>query len=127
MQQRPWFGRDPALWAQAILAVLATVQMFFPGLPDTLVAVLASVFAAAAGAFTAAKVKPLAPTAFTTLIAALAPLVAFFGVHVTQAQIGALQLALAAVLGLLTRQASTPRWDPVEIGTEVTSPVPLRR
>lgn len=127
MEQRPWFGRDPALWSQAILAVLAVAQMFFPGLPDTLVAIVAGILAAAAGTFTALHVKPLAPTVFTTLVAALAPLVAYFGIHVTQAQIGALQLALAAVLGLLVRQASTPRWDPVEVSTEVTSPVPLRR
>ncbi len=122
MDQRPWFGRDPALWSQAILAVLAVAQMFFPALPDTLVAIVAGILAALAGAFTALHVRPLAPTVFTTLIAALAPLVAFWGIHVTQAQIGALQLALAAVLGLLVRSASTPVWDPVDVGTLTTAP-----
>lgn len=123
MGQRPWFGRDPALWSQAVLAALAVVQMFFPGLPDSLVAIVAGVLAAAAGTFTAIHVKPLAPTVFTTLIAALAPLVAFFGVHVSQAQIGALQLALATVIGLAVRSASTPRWDPIEVG--VSQPAPM--
>lgn len=121
-EERPWFGRDPALWAQAILSVLAIGQMFFPQLPDTAVAVAAGILAAAAGAFTALHVRPLAPTVFTTLIAALAPLVAFWGIHVTQAQIGALQLALAGVLGLLVRSASTPRWDPA--ATELVTTVP---
>jgi hypothetical protein len=116
-QQRPWFGRDPALVAQLIVGVLSFVVSLgaFAWLNDTVVGAVQAVLVAAAGAWTALHVRPIQPTLFASLIAALGVLAVTLGFDVRQEVLGGAGMLIAAAIALLTR----PQQNPVTIDGEV--------
>ena len=102
------FGREPALIIASISAALSLLVTFQFGLSaeqaGAIVAVISAVFAAA----TAAVTRPIAPSAFTGLVAAVAALLAAYGLELGPEKIGALNAVVLAGLGLLTRGQVTP-------------------
>jgi uncharacterized membrane protein required for colicin V production len=109
MAQSKWFGREPALVIQGLGAVLSTLVVFgLPGLNDGLVAAITAVLTAGAAAWTAWHVQPVAPSVFGGFIGAGATLLASLGFHLTQQQTGAVTLAVAALVAILTRPQQTP-------------------
>jgi hypothetical protein len=127
MTGQKWFGREPALVLQTIAAALALLIGFsLPHLNDTLAAALMALLTAAAAAWTALHVRPIAPSIFGGLIAAGAVLVAQLGLHITQAQTGAVAALVAAVVALLTRSQQDYQ-DPVAVAVNAARPVRVPR
>lgn len=108
------FGREPTVIVQTIGAALALVATFgIPGLSSTQAALWVAALGAVAGVVNALAVRPVAPAAFTGAAATAWPLLASYGLHLSQVQLGATQALLIAVLVLLTRTQVTPVHDPV--------------
>lgn len=103
------FGREPALWI-AVLAggvdLLATLG--WDGLSTHQAALIVAAVNAVAAAVTAALTRPIAPSAFTGVVAAVAALLAGYQLDVSQATVGAVNTLVLAVLFLLTRGQVTP-------------------
>lgn len=116
MAQSKWFGREPALVIQGIGAVLAALVVFgLPGVNDTLVAAVTGVLTAGAAAWTAWHVQPVAPSVFGALVSAVVALLSVLHVYdVTQQQAGAIQLAVAALVAILTRPQQEPVTSPAK-------------
>jgi hypothetical protein len=106
-----WWGREPALWIQGVAATLAALIVFgVPGLDDQVAAGVTGVLTAGAAALTAKQVRPIAPSIFGALVSAVAGLVGTIHLYdVTQQQLGAIQLAIAAGVVLVTRPQQEPR------------------
>ncbi len=103
------FGREPALWLAAVVSLVSMAQVVWPSMvPDGLAVALTAVLQAGAGVWVAMRVRPIAPTVFATLIATLVPFALFFGLDVSQVTVNALQIAVAALVALLTRPQQTP-------------------
>ena len=110
--QSKWFGREPAVWIQGLTALLTIAVVFgFPGLNDAVVAAITAVFTAAAAAWTALHVTPVAPTLWGGLVGTVFTLLASFGLHATQQQTGAVTLGAVALMVILTR----PQQDPIGV------------
>lgn len=111
------FGREPTLVLQAASALLAFLVTFgWDGLSDKQAGAIVAVLAAVFGVVNALQVRPVAPAVFTTLITTGAALLATYGLDFPQERIGQFQLAVVAVVALLTRQQVTPAADPVDAG-----------
>jgi hypothetical protein len=107
------FGRDPALWLTCIGTLLGLGVAFnIEGLSAEQSAAVQALIVAAATAVQALLVRPVAPTVFAGVVTAGAVLLAAYGLDVGQERLGAVQLAVAAVVGLLVRAQSTPNADP---------------
>ncbi|MGW0821846.1 hypothetical protein [Streptomyces sp. NPDC002845] len=100
--------REPALIVAAVSAALSLVVTFNVGLSTEqaggIVAVISAVFAAIAAVAT----RPIAPSAFTGVVAAGAALLAAYGFQVSPETVGATNAVVLAVLGLLTRGQVSP-------------------
>lgn len=106
------FGREPTLVLQAVSAVLAIVVTFgLPGLSAGQAALIVAVLAAGIGVANALAVRPVTPAAFTGFVAAGAALLTGYGLDLSQEFIGAVQVAVIAVLALLTRVQVSPAAD----------------
>lgn len=107
------FGREPALWIQALSATLALlVGLGLPGLNDTLAASITAVATAGAATWVALRTMPIAPTVFSGFITAAATLGAALGLDLSQQQVSLVTLTATAVMALLTRAQVTPKDDP---------------
>lgn len=108
------FGRDPTLWIGVIssLIVLAGTAGF-----HWLTGVQAGLFVAAinaiAGAVNAWAVRPISPVAFTYAVGAIVALVGSYGLLLSESTVGALNLAVIAILGLLSRGQVSPQDTPI--------------
>jgi hypothetical protein len=106
------FGREPALVISGVSAVLSLIVSFQFGLSaeqaGAIVAVVSAVFAAA----TAAVTRPIAPSAFTGLVAAGVALLAAYGLEVAPETVGALNAVVLAILSLITRGQVSPTSSP---------------
>jgi hypothetical protein len=102
------FGREPALYVNSIGAILSLVVTLNVGLSSTeagwLVASVSAVFAAVAAALT----RPIAPAAFTGLVAVVASTVAAFGFHVSDGAVASVNGIVIAGLMFLTRGQVSP-------------------
>jgi hypothetical protein len=103
------FNREPVAVLNALSAVLGLivslgVTPLTPAMAGGIVAFVTAVLGAAAAAMT----RPIAPQAFTTVVAAGAVLVGTFGFDVSQATVGAINGVVLAGLTLLTRVQVTP-------------------
>lgn len=108
MSPTRWFGRDPALVLQGIGAFLTLLVGFrFPHLSDHVAAAIMAFISAAAAAWTAAYVKPIAPTLFAGVITAGAALASAFGLHNSQAHVAAITAFVAVFMAILTRPQQT--------------------
>jgi uncharacterized membrane protein len=104
------FGREPTLWIQAVSALLGIIVAFgMDWLTGDQAAAITAVVSAGFGALNAMVVRPIAPAAFTGLVAAAATLLAAFGLDFNQEQVGMVQVAVLAVLSLITRNQVTPK------------------
>ncbi len=107
------FRREPTFYLQGLQVLLALLVSFrVLGLTEELSALVLSLAGAVLGAYNAAKVRPVAPAAFTAVITTAAPLLAHFRLDLSTEQIGALQFAVLFVLALLTRTQVSPVADP---------------
>lgn len=103
------FGREPALIIATISASLSLLVSFgFDGLTAEQAAAVVAVISAVFAATTAAITRPIAPSAFTGLVAAAVVLLAAYGMNVSQETVGAINAVILAVLGLLTRGQVAP-------------------
>jgi hypothetical protein len=103
------FGREPTLWLQFIAGVLGVgVAVGLPGLSVDQAAAIIAVVTAVFAVVNAVMVRPVAPAAFTGLVASGAVLLAAYGFTVSQPTLAAVQTAVLAVLALLTRAQVTP-------------------
>jgi len=102
------FGREPQLVINSISALLSLLVTFQFGMTTAqagaIVAVISGVFAAVAAAVT----RPIAPGAFTGIVAASAALLAAYGLEVAPETVAAVNGLVLAALALLTRGQVTP-------------------
>ena len=103
------FGREPVVVLNCLSAVLGLiVSLGFTGLTADQAGAIVAAVSAILGAIAAALTRPIAPQAFTAVVAAGAVLVAAFGYDVSQGTIGAINTLVLAGLTLLTRAQVTP-------------------
>lgn len=105
-------GREPALvvgFIGAALSVLAALGL--QGLSADQVTLIVAVLSAITGAATAALTRPVAPGAFTGLVAAAAALATGYGLEVAPETVGAVNGLVLAGLALLTRGQVSPAGD----------------
>lgn len=103
------FGREPVVVLNALAAVLGlVVSLGITSLTATQAAAIVGVATAVLGAIAAAMTRPVAPQAFTAVVAAGAVLVSAYGYEASQETVGAINVAVLAGLTLLTRGQVTP-------------------
>lgn len=102
------FGREPALVISSISAALSLLVTFNVGLSSVQAGALVAVLSAVFAAITAAVTRPVAPSAFTGLVAAVAALTAAYGYEVSAETVGGLNAVVLAMLALLTRGQVSP-------------------
>lgn len=111
------FGREPTLWFAAIAAainLLVTFELDF--LSAQQAALMITVVSAVFGAVAAWKTRPIAPQVFTYVVSSVTALVAAYGVHLTQEQVGQFNLLALAVMSLVTRNQVSPARDAHKTG-----------
>ncbi|MDX2550094.1 MULTISPECIES: hypothetical protein [Streptomyces] len=103
------FGREPVVVLNTLSAVLGLiVSLGFTPLTTEMAGGIVGAATAILGAIAAAMTRPIAPQAFTTVVASGAVLVATFGYEVSQETIGAINTVVLALLTLLTRVQVSP-------------------
>ncbi|MFI8439918.1 hypothetical protein ACIGKG_04780 [Streptomyces rochei] len=103
------FGREPVAVLNTLSAVLGfVVTLGVTPLSAEMAGGIVAFVTAVLGGIAAAKTRPVAPQAFTAIVAAGAVLVATFGYEVSQEVIGGVNGVVLAVLTLLTRVQVTP-------------------
>lgn len=103
------FGREPVVILNTLSAALGLlVSLGFTGLTATQAGAIVGIVTAILGAVAAAMTRPVAPQAFTTVVAAGAVLVGAFGYEVSQTAVGAINTLVLAGLTLLTRVQVSP-------------------
>lgn len=113
--------REPALIIGALgalLALIASLPQVGGRMPDGWDGALIVVITAIAGAWTAARTRPLAPTAFTYLATVVVQALALWNFHVPPATVGAVNVLIIAVVALVRGQI-TPAADPAPTTPEV--------
>lgn len=114
--QSKLFGREPALWIATISAVLSVVVTFgLPWLDDGDATNIVAIITAGGAVITAIKTRPIAISAFTGLLSTAAVLAAGYGLDVPQQMLGAVQLAIVAIVTLIARGQITPAADPAPL------------
>lgn len=101
-------GREPALWLNTLSAVLGLVVTFNVGLSQDQAGWIVAGVSAILGAIAAALTRPIAPQAFTTVVATVASAVAAFGYDVAPTTTAAINGVVLAVLMFITRGQVTP-------------------
>jgi hypothetical protein len=103
------FGREPVVVLNTLAAVLGlVVSLGITSLTAEQAGATVAVVSAILGGIAAAMTRPLAPQAFTAIVAAGATAVAAYGYEVSQETVGAINVLVLAVLTLLTRVQVTP-------------------
>lgn len=103
------FGREPVVVLNTLSAVLGLiVTLGITSLTAEQAGAVVAVVSAVLGGIAAAITRPVAPQAFTAIVAAGATAVAAFGYEVSQESVGAINTLVLAVLTLLTRVQVTP-------------------
>jgi len=107
------FGREPALYIAVIQAALMLAfTLGVPGVDGGLAGAVSLVLTAAAGAWTALAVRPVAPAVFTGLIVAGVQLFSRWGLDLSEVQISSITAFVALVVTLVARAQMTPEGDP---------------
>ncbi|NEA52443.1 hypothetical protein G3I35_40795 [Streptomyces sp. SID10815] len=103
------FGREPIVVLNTLSAVLGLiVSLGVTSLSAEQAGAIVAAVSAILGGIAAALTRPIAPQAFTAIVAAGATAVAAFGYDVSQTTIGAINTLVLATLTLLTRAQVTP-------------------
>ncbi len=109
----PRLLREPTLILQTVSALLGlAVAIGVFGLTGEQAGLLLAVTSAVLAAANAVVVRPIAPAAFTGLVAAVAAAAAGFGFEADAATVGAVQALVVAGLALITREQVTPATGP---------------
>jgi len=103
------FGREPALIISTLSAVLSLIVTFNIGMSGEQAGAIVAITSAVFGAITSAMTRPIAPSAFTAVVAAGAALLAAYGLNVSAETVGATNAIVLAVLALLTRSQVSPK------------------
>lgn len=102
-------GREPVVVLNTLSAVLGLiVTLGVTSLTAEQAGATVAVVSAILGGIAAAMTRPIAPQAFTAIVAAGATAVAAFGFEVSQETVGAINTVVLATLTLLTRVQVTP-------------------
>jgi hypothetical protein len=109
----PAFRRpEPALIIGFLSAALSVgTALHFDGLSAEQVSLIVAVINAALAAVVAARVRPVAPAAFTGLVGAVVALTAAYGFDVSREVVGAVDALVVAGLAMLTRPQVTAVGD----------------
>jgi hypothetical protein len=108
------FDREPTLIIQFVSAILAImVSTGLPNLSADQATLIVAALTAVLGAVNAIVVRPIAPAAFTGLVAAGAALLAGYGLELSQDIVGSISAAVVVGLALLTRGQVSPLSDPM--------------
>ena len=102
------FGREPALVLNSLSAVLGLLVTFNIGLSAEAAGWIVASVSAVLGAIAAVLTRPVAPQAFTTLVATVASSVAAFGYEVDPTTVAAINATVLAVLMFVTRGQVSP-------------------
>ena len=103
------FGREPALWLNSLAASLGLLVTFqVGGLSAEEAGWIVASMSALFGVVAALLTRPIAPQAFTTLVATVASSVAAFGYEVAPTHVAAINAAVLSVLMFLTRGQVSP-------------------
>jgi hypothetical protein len=103
------FGREPVVVINTLAAVLGLiVSLGITGLTAEMAGGIVGFVTAVLGGIAAAMTRPIAPQAFTAIVAAGAVLVATFGYDVSQETVGAINTVVLTGLTLLTRAQVSP-------------------
>ncbi|MDX3643086.1 hypothetical protein [Streptomyces sp. MB09-02B] len=103
------FGREPVVVLNTLSAVLGLiVSLGVTSLTAEQAGAIVAVVSAVLGGIAAAMTRPVAPQAFTAIVASGATAVAAFGFEVGQETVGAVNTLVLAVLTLLTRVQVSP-------------------
>lgn len=103
-------GREPVVILQAVQAVLlVAVAAGLPYLDGVSVPLIVAAVGAVLGAAQAVMVRPLAPAAFTAVVTTLAPLLAHYGVGVSDELVIAINGAIVALMTLVLRHEVSPK------------------
>jgi hypothetical protein len=103
------FGREPVVVLNSLSAVLGLiVTLGVTSLTAEQAGAIVAVVSAILGGIAAAMTRPIAPQAFTVIVAAGATAVAAFGYEVSQETVGAINTVVLALLTLLTRVQVSP-------------------
>lgn len=102
------FGREPAVILGIVSAGLSLVVTFGIGLTSTQAGAIVAVISAAFAAITAAMTRPIVPSAFTGLVAAVVALLAAWHYEVAPETVGSLNALVLALLVFITRGQVTP-------------------
>jgi hypothetical protein len=103
------FGREPVVVLNTLSAVLGlVVSLGITSLTAEQAGATVAVVSAILGGIAAAMTRPVAPQAFTAIVAAGATAVAAYGYEVSQETVGAINVLVLAVMTLLTRVQVTP-------------------
>lgn len=108
------FGREPALVIATLSASLSLLVTFNVGLSSEQAGAIVAAISALLAAATAVMTRPIAPSAFTGVVAAGVALLAAYGFNVSPETVGALNAVVLAVLGLVTRGQVSPAPAPVK-------------
>lgn len=101
--------REPALIVGVLSGALSLlVALNFHGLSSDQAALIVAAVTAGGGVATALTTRPIAPAAFTALVAAVAALLAGFHFNVSPGTVAAVNGLVLAVLTLVTRHQVTP-------------------
>jgi hypothetical protein len=102
-------GREPVVVLNVLSAVLGLiVTLGISPLSKEMAGGIVAFVTAVLGGIAAWKTRPVAPQAFTAIVAAGAVLIGTFGYEVSQETIGAINTAALALLTLLTRVQVSP-------------------
>lgn len=104
------FGYEPALWLGVISSGLGLgVTLGVGDLSREAAGAIVATLAALGAAFAAALTRPVAPSAFTGLVAVVADLLAAFHFEVSPETLGAVNAVVLSTLALLTRGQVSPK------------------
>lgn len=111
------FGREPALWLAAIQAFLALLVGFsFDWLSADQAALWMVAINAVFGVITAFLTRPIAPTVFSHLLAAVVGLVSAYGLDLNQELVAGLNGLIITVVMLISRAEISPKEDAHKTG-----------
>jgi hypothetical protein len=102
------FGREPALIVGAISAALSLAVTFGVGLTADQAGAWTAVISGAFAVVSAVLTRPIAPAAFTGLVAVAADLLSAYQFNVSAASVVAVNTTVLAILALITRGQVSP-------------------
>lgn len=114
---RKMFRREPTLWFAVIagaLNLLVTFNLDF--LSAEQAALWITFINAVFGAVAAWRTRPIAPQVFTYVVSSVLGIAGAYGAHLSQTQVGQLNLLVLALLALVTRNQVSPVEDAHKTG-----------